>query len=70
MATGGMTSMSIVADKLPFSGLDFTDPDNRGTIGRSVPTIGILPRGHHTPAAPKPKPVDQGFDIDLDDALL
>ncbi len=41
---GAMQLSAKVAD----SGLDFTDPS--GTVGRSAPTVGIIPRGSYEPS--------------------
>lgn len=43
--------MDIVRHKLPISGLDFADPDKPGTVGRTSPTLLVLPRGSHQPNA-------------------
>jgi len=40
-------SMRLQYDKLPVSGLDFSDPAGSGARGRTRPTIYVLPRGHH-----------------------
>lgn len=45
--------MNIVRHKLPASGLDFTDPMNPGSVGRTTPTLLVLPRGHHDPVGSK-----------------
>ena len=45
--------MNIVRHKLPASGLDFADPKNPGSVGRTTPTLLILPRGHHDPVGSK-----------------
>lgn len=45
--SGRRAAMSIVRDKEPASGLDFTDPAQPGSAGRSVPTLAVLPRGHY-----------------------
>ena len=45
--------MSIVRQKLPASGLDFVDPQHPREIGRTTPTLLILPRGHHDPSGGK-----------------
>ena len=42
--------LNIVRQKLPVSGLDFADPANPAHIGRTTPTLMVLPRGHHDPA--------------------
>jgi subtilisin family serine protease len=39
-------SMQLPADKLPVSGLDFTDPQNPSSAGRTSPTLLVLPRGN------------------------
>jgi hypothetical protein len=39
--------MRLDVHKEPDSGLDFTDPTASGTVGRTRPTLGILPRGSH-----------------------
>ncbi|WP_433684769.1 glycoside hydrolase family 73 protein [Nocardia sp. CA-119907] len=41
--------MNIVEHKKPISGLDFADPDHPAAVGRTTPTVLILPRGHHQP---------------------
>ncbi|KAA8879672.1 hypothetical protein F3087_43730 [Nocardia colli] len=46
---GQGAAMNIVKHKKPISGLDFTDPANPSTVGRTAPTLLILPRGHHQP---------------------
>ncbi|WP_220495419.1 MULTISPECIES: peptidoglycan-binding protein [unclassified Paracoccus (in: a-proteobacteria)] len=43
---GRRAAMRIDRDKLPASGLDFADPDAPGSVGRSRPTLAILPRGN------------------------
>lgn len=45
--SGRRAAMSIIRDKEPASGLDFSDPENPGTAGRSAPTLAVLPRGHY-----------------------
>jgi len=45
--------MNIVRHKLPVSGLDFADPKNPAKVGRTTPTLMILPRGHHDPIGSK-----------------
>jgi hypothetical protein len=45
--------MNIVRHKLPASGLDFADPKNPANVGRTTPTLLILPRGHHDPVGTK-----------------
>jgi hypothetical protein len=45
--------MNIVRHKLPASGLDFADPKNPANVGRTTPTLLILPRGHHDPVGSK-----------------
>jgi hypothetical protein len=47
--SGARDRMSLVNDKLPFSGLDFANPDNSAdpTSGRTRATLAILPRGHY-----------------------
>ncbi|KIA65157.1 hypothetical protein [Nocardia vulneris] len=47
--SGHGAAMQIVKHKKPISGLDFTDPAKPGAAGRTVPTLLILPRGHHQP---------------------
>lgn len=39
-------SMQLPADMVPVSGLDFTDPQNRSSAGRTSPTLLVLPRGN------------------------
>ena len=39
-------SMQLPADIVPVSGLDFTDPRNRSSAGRTSPTLLVLPRGN------------------------
>jgi hypothetical protein len=39
-------SMQLPADMLPVSGLDFTDPRDRSSVGRTSPTLRVLPRGN------------------------
>jgi hypothetical protein len=38
--------MSLVRDILPRSGLDFADPEHPTTVGRTTPTLLVLPRGN------------------------
>jgi hypothetical protein len=38
-------SMCLPTDKMPMSGLDFSDPRNRSSAGRTSPTLLVLPRG-------------------------
>jgi hypothetical protein len=45
--------MNIVRHKLPVSGLDFADPRNPAKVGRTTPTLMILPRGNHDPVGSK-----------------
>ena len=45
--------MNIVRHKLLASGLDFADPKNPANVGRTTPTLLILPRGHHDPVGAK-----------------
>jgi uncharacterized protein YcbK (DUF882 family) len=45
--SGKRARMSIVRDKEPASGLDFADPDQPGTEGRTAPTLAVLPRGNY-----------------------
>lgn len=45
--------MNIVRHKLPVSGLDFADPKRPSSVGRTAPTLMILPRGHHDPIGKK-----------------
>ena len=45
--SGNRERMSLSRDKEPDSGLDFADPDSPGTLGRTRPTLGILPRGNY-----------------------
>ena len=45
--------LNILRHKLPASGLDFADPKNSASIGRTTPTLMILPRGHHDPVGNK-----------------
>ena len=45
--------MNIARHKLPASGLDFADPKNPANVGRTTPTLLILPRGHHDPVGSK-----------------
>lgn len=40
--------MDVLHHKLPISGLDFQDPAGSGTVGRTRPTVYLLPRGHNT----------------------
>ncbi|WP_200950781.1 glucosaminidase domain-containing protein [Arthrobacter sp. Soil762] len=40
-------TMSITRDKEPASGLDFSDPAQPGTPGRTTPTLALLPRGNY-----------------------
>ena len=53
-ASGDGTKLDLVRDKLPRSGLDFADPNNPAKVGRTTPTLMILPRGHHDPLPGKP----------------
>ncbi|MFI9407312.1 hypothetical protein [Nocardia sp. NPDC052316] len=46
---GQGAAMNIVKHKKPISGLDFTDPAKPSVVGRTIPTLLILPRGHHQP---------------------
>lgn len=46
---GQGAAMNIVKHKKPISGLDFTDPAKPSVVGRTAPTLLILPRGHHQP---------------------
>ena len=46
---GAGAAMDIVKHKEPISGLDFADPDNRSSVGRTTPTLLVLPRGNHQP---------------------
>ena len=39
-------SMQLPSDVVPVSGLDFTDPRNRSSAGRTSPTLLVLPRGN------------------------
>jgi hypothetical protein len=39
-------SMQLPADMVPVSGLDFTDPQNHSSVGRTSPTLLVLPRGN------------------------
>jgi subtilisin family serine protease len=39
-------SMQLPADMVPVSGLDFTDPQDRSSAGRTSPTLLALPRGN------------------------
>jgi subtilisin family serine protease len=39
-------SMRLTRDIVPVSGLDFTDPQNRSSVGRTSPTLLVLPRGN------------------------
>ncbi|WP_174188561.1 phage tail tip lysozyme [Nocardia barduliensis] len=50
---GGGKDIDINARKLPISGLDFADPASPAAIGRTTPTLLVLPRGHHDPQTPK-----------------
>ncbi|MHC6591686.1 glucosaminidase domain-containing protein [Arthrobacter sp. C152] len=45
--SGKRGKMNIVRDKEPASGLDFADPGQPGTPGRTAPTLAVLPRGHY-----------------------
>ncbi|MFD4351476.1 hypothetical protein ACFWPX_02900 [Nocardia sp. NPDC058518] len=47
--SGHGAAMNIVKHKKPISGLDFTDPANKAAVGRTNPTLLVLPRGHHQP---------------------
>jgi hypothetical protein len=42
--------LDIARDKLPVSGLDFTEPGNPAAVGRTAATLMVLPRGSHSPA--------------------
>ena len=53
-AAGDGSKLDLVRDKLPRSGLDFADPANPAKVGRTTPTLMILPRGHHDPLPGKP----------------
>lgn len=44
--SGRGAAMRIDRDKLPNSGLDFVDPANPASVGRSSPLLAILPRGN------------------------
>lgn len=44
--SGRRAKMSITRDKEPASGLDFFDPAQPGTPGRTSPTLALLPRGN------------------------
>lgn len=44
--SGHAEAMRIDRDKLPNSGLDFTNPSDPSIAGRTTPTLGILPRGN------------------------
>lgn len=44
--SGRGAAMRIDRDKLPNSGLDFTDPANPANAGRTTPLLAILPRGN------------------------
>jgi hypothetical protein len=46
--------MNLVKHKLPFSGLDWRDPDKQSNAVRTRPTLFILPRGHHVRTADHP----------------
>ena len=46
---GAGAAMNIVKHKEPISGLDFADPDNPMSVGRTTPTLLVLPRGNHQP---------------------
>ncbi|SDD02766.1 phage tail tip lysozyme [Rhodococcus tukisamuensis] len=50
---GGGWDIDINARKLPISGLDFADPANPAALGRTAPTLLVLPRGHHDPQTSK-----------------
>ena len=39
-------SMQLPTDMVPVSGLDFTDPQDRSSVGRTSPTLLVLPRGN------------------------
>ncbi|WP_200896319.1 glucosaminidase domain-containing protein [Pseudarthrobacter chlorophenolicus] len=45
--SGRRAAMSIIRDKEPASGLDFADPEQPVTAGRTTPTLAVLPRGHY-----------------------
>lgn len=45
--SGKRATMSITRDKEPASGLDFSDPAQPGTPGRTTPTLALLPRGNY-----------------------
>lgn len=45
--SGKRAAMSIIRDKEPASGLDFSDPAQPGTPGRTTPTLALLPRGNY-----------------------
>ena len=40
-------TMRLTRDKEPISGLDFADPANPASTGRSAPALLVLPRGHY-----------------------
>jgi D-alanyl-D-alanine carboxypeptidase len=64
--------MRLDVDKEPDSGLDFTDPAAPGTVGRTRPTLGILPRGAHIEGSKYDFPALQtsaGLDALIDYAL-
>jgi hypothetical protein len=44
--SGRGAGMSLTRDKLPVSGLDFTDPADPSSAGRRHPTLLVLPRGN------------------------
>jgi hypothetical protein len=45
--SGARQNMILTREKEPFSGLDFSDPDNPAAPGRRRPTLAILPRGNY-----------------------
>ena len=45
--SGRREKMTLVRDKEPASGLDFTDPADPSARGRTRPTLAVLPRGHY-----------------------
>jgi hypothetical protein len=44
--SGRGRAMSLPEDMVPVSGLNLSDPDHPGIVGRSTPTLLVLPRGH------------------------
>jgi hypothetical protein len=48
-ALGQGRALNVVRDKLPLSGLDFHDPTHATRVGRTSPTLLILPRGNYDP---------------------